>query len=246
MTHMIAVDVGNSSIKIGIENAAGILRMHRFASAKELPEEILPVGDCRWCVCSVNQKKHNELAEWVAVNRPADRLHLICNGDIPMRTDVENLESVGTDRLVAAWTSNQYRPANEQLVVVDAGTAVTIDVLDVDGTYLGGVIFAGLQTSVTSLGRVAEGLPNLYGDEIDVSHYIKHPIGKMTRDAILSGSLHSQLEAMRNIPEMLSPSADVVATGGQTTVFKLFLPESWKLVAELVLQGTLEIGKLID
>lgn len=61
---------------------------------------------------------------------------------IPIETDVDEPEKVGVDRLLAALAA--YRQVKGACIVVDAGTAVTIDAVSADGVFQGGAIFPGL------------------------------------------------------------------------------------------------------
>ena len=244
---IIAVDIGNSSIKLCVEvdcrdadvdsdQAADQHKYLRVERMDQLDPKALPKSSRLWCICSVNQQRLQETTRWVKQNRPQDRLRVITAEDIPISTNVDDRQQIGLDRLVAAWGACQHRSPGKELVVVDAGTAVTIDLVDAKGVFQGGVIYPGLGTAVESLKNSTCQLPDLSHYQIDPSVYVNSPIGKNTKDSILSGIVNSQLAAVRDIVHLLSVQATVVATGGQSKVFQNLLPKSWIFDEHLVVK----------
>ena len=240
---IIAADIGNSAIKIGFQSDSEFMAF-RLNSPQQLKDLDLPQVDCFWSVCSVNQIKCTQLKNWVQTQWPNDYFHEISHDEIPLQSNVDDRQQVGLDRLVAAFQANQYRPDNEELVVIDAGTAVTIDLIDSESVFQGGVIFPGAGTNLQSLAKAACDLPDLTIEEFDLTMLATNPIGKNTRDAILSGIFHSQIESIINIANQLTKDGNVLATGGESKLLANFLPKSWKFCDQLVLQGTCEIGRL--
>ncbi|MEA3366750.1 MAG: type III pantothenate kinase, partial [Planctomycetota bacterium] len=155
---------------------------------------------------------------------------------IPVKADVDEPARVGTDRLLAALAA--YRRAGGACIVVDAGTAVTVDAVDDDGTFLGGAIFPGPDLMARSL---AEGTAQLPAVEIGREFVPERVIGKNTGDAIRSGIMRTLSGAVGGIAadmmHEVGTGVPVYITGGYAP------PEDGErgigevVVPDLVLEG---------
>jgi type III pantothenate kinase len=129
--------------------------------------------------------------------------------DLGMTVDYEAPGDVGADRLVNAVAG--MAKYGKPLIIVDFGTAITLDAVSKEGTYLGGVIAPGLGTSVDALfGKTAK-LPK-------VSFEVPgHVIGKNTMQSIQSGILHGFAGLVDTLAAKImkeTGKAPVIATGG--------------------------------
>jgi type III pantothenate kinase len=119
-------------------------------------------------------------------------------------------------------------------VVVMAGTATTVDTLDGDGRFLGGLILPGLDLMRRSLARDTAGLPLAAG------HYVTHP--RCTDDAIISGCLEAQCGAIERACARLGPGASCLLSGGAAAAIGEHLRLPHRLVNNLVLEGLLRLA----
>jgi type III pantothenate kinase len=110
---------------------------------------------------------------------------------LPMSLWVDEPAKVGTDRVVSAAAA--YDVIGDAVVVADFGTAVTIDLVDQNGVFLGGVICPGFEISARALKDNTAQLPN-----IKVSKP-KAPYGKNTADAINCGLYYSIVGALQEV-----------------------------------------------
>lgn len=106
-----------------------------------------------------------------SVNKPAsEKLETLLTGEgdvyvigrdleIPMKHTLDDASTVGQDRLLDALGA--YAKLNEACIVVDAGTAVTVDFVDGEGTFHGGVIAPGLRMMLRAMHQQTSGLPEL-------------------------------------------------------------------------------------
>jgi type III pantothenate kinase len=127
---------------------------------------------------------------------------------VPIR--YENPHEVGADRIVnAAAALQQIAPP---LVVVDFGTATTIDVIDAEGAYLGGAIAPGVETSADALFSRAARL-----SKVDLETPA-HVIGTNTRASVQAGLLLGQAAMIdglvRRVWDEMGTQTRVMATGG--------------------------------
>ncbi len=98
---------------------------------------------------------------------------------------LENREKLGSDRIANACYAHSLNPAFK--IIIDAGTALTIDVVDREGSFLGGIIYPGLSSLADSLYRSTEKLPL-----VNIGR-IKTLIGTSTESSISSGLYHGFL-----------------------------------------------------
>lgn len=134
---------------------------------------------------------------------------------LPFAMGYETPETLGADRLAAAAGALAlYREAQpgRPLVVVDVGTAVTVEVVSADDVFLGGVIGAGPELARRALADGTAQLPDV------APELPRRAIGRSTREAIQSGLLFPFLDGARGllarIAGELGAEPFVVATGG--------------------------------
>ncbi|MHC4779919.1 MAG: type III pantothenate kinase [Planctomycetota bacterium] len=126
---------------------------------------------------------------------------------IPVHMDRPDL--VGPDRVAAA--SGALHIVKEACIVVDAGTAVTVDFASPVSGFEGGAILPGRGLMAQSLHGGTDRLPDVVPDPID------DPLGASTEEAIRIGAFMGWVGAVREIVEAMAlkfGGAKVVATGG--------------------------------
>src|SRR5437660_4207273 len=128
---------------------------------------------------------------------------------------VDRPEEVGADRLVNTVAAHdRYKGP---LIVVDFGTATTLDVVDRDGNYCGGVIAPGINLSLTALHMAAAKLPS-----VRISR-TEHVIGKDTVSCMQSGIYWGYVGLVEGlvgrIKTEFGAAMRVVGTGGLAPLF---------------------------
>ena len=101
---------------------------------------------------------------------------------VPIVNKYDTPQTLGQDRLAAAVGAKSLCP-NENLLIIDAGSALTYDFVSAEGEYLGGNIAPGLKMRFTMLQRMTKKLPLVEVDENELIPLF----GKNTRDAIAAG-----------------------------------------------------------
>lgn len=131
----------------------------------------------------------------------------------------DNPKEVGADRIANAVAA--YDRYGGPTIMVDFGTATTVDAVSARGEYLGGAILPGLEIALDALYAHAAGLQK----KVELLEP-KQLIGKSTVESVQSGAYHGYLGAVDYLVEQfreeLGP-ATVVATGG---LAELFVPRS--------------------
>jgi type III pantothenate kinase len=116
---------------------------------------------------------------------------------LPLVVDVEFPERVGIDRLLTAIAANRLRQPKQSAIVIDTGTAVTVDAIGSTGIFHGGAILPGVRMGAQALHRYTSTLP-----EIDASAMFSHTppaIGRHTQEAIESGLYWGHVGAVREL-----------------------------------------------
>lgn len=158
-----------------------------------------------------------------------------------MTINMDNVETVGADRIVNAFAAREY--LGSPVVIVDMGTATTFDIVGHDGAYEGGLIAPGLNISAQALFSRAAMLPSIQ---------IKHPkqlIGKNTHDAMLAGIVYGYAGLIEGIicrikEELMVEKLNVVATGGLASLIAEDTPSVNRIFHDLTLQGLRLIARV--
>lgn len=217
---IICVDVGNSGAKIALVEGNAVLERAR-ASTTDVTQEELSAG-LRTLVGGGVERPTAIIAVAV-VDRFLERLErsageldlpltIVGSSNVPIPTALVRPDLTGADRLLAAWAAASIYGA--PAVVVDLGTATTVDAVDADGFFLGGAIMPGLALAADSL---AEGTARLPRVDLDLP---VDAIGGDTTTAMQSGIVIGHAGAIREIStrmrQRIGDDAKVVFTGGHT------------------------------
>ncbi len=166
--------------------------------------------------------------------RPAFEVHH--EKRLPFRLAYSTPETLGTDRIAAsaaAWI--RYGPSRT-VIVIDAGTALTMELIRPPGIYEGGIIAPGPTLQARALGLGTAQLPEVPFDEN------ASPLGKSTVGAIQAGVLYGFIgSTQRHIEQLTSAAGEspvVVATGGWAAFLARQLPGIDYVDPDLVLSGT--------
>ena len=190
---LLAIDVGNSNLRLGAVRD-GVLGTTRRAATPPTatPDEVeILLGS----LLGLDGLRLEEIGAFVlastvpaataAVETVAARLALSCltasATTIPFPILVERPGDVGPDRLVNAFAA--ARLYGVPAVVVDCGTATTLDAIDHDGAFVGGAIAPGLVMGLEALAARTARLPRVTPDLPD------GPIGRDTAAAIQAGTV---------------------------------------------------------
>jgi type III pantothenate kinase len=149
-----------------------------------------------------------------------------------VRNGYENPQQLGADRWAALIGAHALEPG--PCLVVVAGTATTVDVLDAAGQFRGGLILPGLSLMARALAGNTAGLPAAPGSPADF------PCN--TRDAIASGAVDATLGAIERLYRRAAAAQCLVAGGAAEILLpRLELPR--RHLPLLVLEGLARIGQ---
>jgi len=197
-------------------------------------------GPCMLLVAAVNEAAATRLeaavAEISATGHRPVRQRRLGREHLPVAIRVEAPDRVGIDRLCAAAAAAAYAPGRP-IVVVDCGTATTVDMVSPAGEFLGGAILPGPTLLARALAEGTSRLPEVAA--LDSAPPPAMP-GRSTQAAIAAGIGWGMRGAVaRLVAEAragLDGDADVILTGGSAGVVRDALPGAVE-VPDLVLAG---------
>jgi len=221
---LLAVDIGNSNITIGIfkdEHLLATWRMHtdvhqmadEYAALllnllRQQDIDVLDIKEAALCsVVPPLLTTFDELFQRYFHISP-----LVVGPGIKtgVKIHADNPREVGTDRI--ANTAAAHHLYTGSVIVIDLGTATTFDVVSKEGDYLGGIIAPGIVTGAEALFSRAAALPR-----VELIHP-KHAIGTNTITAMQSGIVFGYVGLIEGIvariEQELGEKTTVVATGG--------------------------------
>ncbi len=248
---LIAVDIGNSRIKLGefpTRTADGGLpqptRTLQLSTPTWEPVEIAlwlapqKPKDFQWLCGSVNQVAADKMRAWLADEAGSGSVRFLENDQLPVAVNVENRNAVGIDRLLAAVAANRLRPPDCPAVVIDVGTAITVDVVSREGVFCGGAILPGVEMSAKALHEYTDRLPQSKMSELGEP---PPALGTSTDEAITSGLYWGAVGAIRALIQQLNQDMPVpplaILTGGAARRVADLLEVPARYEEHLILSG---------
>ena len=229
---MIAVDVGNTSIQFGLFKGGALKKLFQIdsqaASLTKLKKVLAKYPKEKIIICSVVPKitrLFKQLPHRVCIVGP-EKIPIKCLYD---------LAQIGSDRLIVAFAAKKL--FKETRMILDFGTAITLDFLNQQGDYQGGLILPGIGSTLKVFSKCAL-LPN----KLDL-RVPKGIIPRSTPDSINKGlkqgfslmvnSLISQYQRKLGIFSRIP----VVITGGEAGFIKSLLNFKYRYQPHLALKG---------
>ncbi|MBX7061242.1 MAG: type III pantothenate kinase [Pyrinomonadaceae bacterium] len=213
---LLAVDIGNSAIKLGVFSARGdLIERHTLEPASaENSAQIIGSKIERAIISSVVPKLTSVVSAAIAAKFHVEPDVLTNDRDLGIKINYRPLEDAGNDRLVNAATAAYLY--GTPCVVISFGTATTIDVVSKDFELLGGLIAPGVKMSAAALHEKTARLPQI---EIDGDF---SPMSETTDTSIRSGVIFAQIGLVEAVLPRVEPiigKPKVIATGGYAEKF---------------------------
>lgn len=249
--HLLAIDIGNTHTEIGLYRQRELCTSWRVTTALSRTEDELMAYLHYFLLSSqLTPQQIDDLAissvvpsltsHFVRLTEKYFRNHpFIVDHTVELGLEVvyEPPSAVGADRLCNAVAA--FEKYGGPAVVVDLGTATTLDVIDAKGRYLGGAIAPGLETSAWGLHERASKLPSISLE------YPRHTIGRTTEESMQSGIVLGTVKMIdgliEEIEKELKQPPRVVATGGLAGVVAKRSRYIQMVEPNLVLEGLMRI-----
>lgn len=236
------IDAGNTRIKWALVEGNDWMRSGALpvGQAGELPGLVTASQDIMqiWVSNVAGEEVAHHIRE-IGAGRPA-QFHFIVAQKMQcgVRNGYSTAAQLGSDRwaaLIAAWHLVQG-----SCLVVNCGTAITIDALSGQGEFLGGLIMPGVELMQRSLMAATDQLKSGYVKP-EQGKYQRFPLN--TTDALFSGAIQAGCGAIQRQHALLGDDAQVVLSGGAAGILKENINLPLRVVDNLVLQGLLLISQ---
>ena len=209
----LCIDQGNSRTKVALMTDEGKMINHfiykQFSSADV--ERLFDLYDISDSI--ISSVVNIEAAVGNTLHRRSQHFVLFDhNTPVPIVNRYDTPQTLGQDRLAAAVGAESLCP-DENLLIIDAGSAITYDFVSDKGEYMGGNIAPGLKMRLTMLQRMTKKLPLVEVEE----HELIPLFGKNTRDAIAAGVIRGIAYEVKGYMRTLSekvPHFQTFLTGG--------------------------------
>ncbi len=254
---LLAIDVGNTNISTGLFSSKGELeeafKVPNSSPPGEFWSEVAGwlgprfAGIERVGISSVvkglAQRLEEGLLEFCSsrggLSKPPRTLVITRETEWPRRLHLRSAykPGLGTDRMLAAIAAS--RLYGRPIIVVDIGSAVTIDLVDKEGVFRGGLILAGAGMRLRALAQFTSALP-----EVPIPDPEEPPplIGTDTVGCMSAGVHHGLRQEIQGLVRAIQAELElgetgVVLTGGGSRLFLKDCPPGWRLDPWLVLKG---------
>ena len=240
--HLLAVSVGNTRTRVGafvddqLSETATLSNDPGGATRDAIEKAWQPLqerDDAVVVMGSVNPAAAERIEAELASVTGRDVLRAERDVPIPVGRQLDREAKVGEDRLLNAAAA--FDVLQQACVVVDAGTALTVDFVDGAGTFHGGAISPGGQLMLDSLHQRTALLPELTLAKPDEA------LGHNTAQAMHVGVYHGLRGTVRELVELFAERAGtfpmVIATGGDAPLLFADYPLIDRVVPDLTLMG---------
>ncbi|MDR1890166.1 MAG: type III pantothenate kinase [Zoogloeaceae bacterium] len=230
----LCLDAGNSRLKWGLAHASGwhaqgALEWRRLAELGSVLTAAQAMPRAAFLACVADAEREAALTEMLTRHYPA--LTLTRLSATAAAAGVKNgylrPETLGVDRWCALIGARQLEP--RPCLVVTAGTATTIDSLDGEGNFVGGLILPGLEMMQMALAQGTARLPQAEG------RYADFP--RNTVDAMVTGCLEAHIGAVERAFHRLPDAACCFLSGGAAPRLESRLQIPLRHAQGLVLEG---------
>jgi len=207
------IDVGNTNGKIAVFKHDKIVKVDTVKTSNiiqginKFTQKYKAIN--RAIISNVSISDNREIKEHLSLQ---SIYFLSENLKLPFKNLYKSKETFGSDRIALASAAIKHYP-NSNVLVIDAGTCITMDFIDKNGNYHGGSISPGIDMRYSSLNNYTSNLPELE------KNYPSDIIGSSTEDSIHSGIVNGVIfEIRESISEYQGRYEDieVVLTGGDS------------------------------
>ncbi len=244
---LLAVDIGNTNIECGLFQDEKLTTSWRLSSTMPCTSDelwhsmsfFLKSGELAFqnikaiAIASVVPDYTRTFVRMAEINLHLEPLIISVDSCPFIKTDYSDPHQIGADRLCN--TVGGFHYYGGPLIVVDFGTAITLDVISNSGSYMGGIILPGPQSAASSLHRRTSQLPQVsleFPDSI---------IGITTDHGIRSGLTWGIVDMVdgliSRISAQLKTSPKVVSTGGYANQYSASSQSFQQVHEDLVLHG---------
>lgn len=208
------IDIGNTRIKYAVSDGE-IFLQEGMAEASELLNVLDEFGHIEdVAICATGTFKEDTYDH---LKGTRNVFVLNASARLPFTSNYKS-EGIGSDRLAVLAGAQKYYPS-QNILILDAGTCLTADLLLKSGEHAGGIISPGIQLRLNSMHDHTANLPQLSANSND------HPplLGLDTADCMTSGAVNGLKFEMEGIIGQLQQRYEhlhVILTGGSKSILE--------------------------
>lgn len=215
----LVLDIGNTRTKMALFEGSALVEQKYVESLQADDIESICKQFCvKKCIASVVGKEPD--FERILPDSLKSFFHrLTAKSKMPIKIDYDTPGTLGMDRVAAAAGAVGMSPG-KPLLVIDAGSCITIDFVDENAVYHGGAILPGLRMKFRSLHDYTQALPLVDADLAAIGDC--HVAGRNTEQSILAGVATATLYEIRGFIEHYEKAYSgikVFLTGGDSVFF---------------------------
>ncbi|MDO4960420.1 MAG: type III pantothenate kinase [Eubacteriales bacterium] len=254
---ILAIDMGNSNIKIGVVKDIDNVIEERvstahYKSSLEYGQDILAVLNFHSVhVCEIEGAILSSVVPALtgvvatAIRKVLRLEPIIVSCSMKMDIGLHKFQypkGIGPDLIVGMEAAYYYYPT--PCISVNMGTATTVTVVDSDGEYLGGAILPGMKTSLNALTQNAAMLPEISLE--DPGRLISQNTERMIRGGIMYGNAAQIDGLVERVEEELGTTCHIVATGGMARFVVPYCKNTKRIVRDdaLLMKGLMRLYEL--
>ncbi|MDR1455854.1 MAG: type III pantothenate kinase [Tannerella sp.] len=227
------IEQGNTAIKVAVYDRKELLTSAVYG--KFGMSELLPIFEQYSLENGILSSVATPDSAWVEALKTRLPYFLVLDSRAKLPVEVRYLtpETLGNDRVAVAVGANFLQP-DKDLLIIDAGTAITYEIVEASGAYVGGNISPGMTTRFRALHRFTEKLP-LVGEQEHIPW-----MGTSTETAIQAGVVNGivyEMDGYIHEARKKYPDVFVFLTGGHSFYFERRLKNSIFAAINLVLVG---------
>ncbi|MDD2529839.1 MAG: type III pantothenate kinase [Bacteroidales bacterium] len=230
----LVVDIGNTRTKIGVFHNRDIVYYEAFynITAKDIEKVLLNFPNTNKSIISSVGKLNTEFKDFLHTRL----LVLEFNNQlkVPITNKYTTISTLGKDRLAGVVGVRELFP-NTNCLVIDAGSCITIDLIDNKGVYYGGSISPGINMKYKALNTFTSSLPLLIDNFLN-----QEIIGNSTDSSIISGVMNGTVMELKGFIDYYTnrySDLKVIFTGGDSKILQNYFLENTLLEEQLVLLG---------
>lgn len=230
----LVIDIGNTWTKLSVFNREKLVhsQVNEEITARLLDDIREQFSEINMCIISTVIDLRSEI--WAYIKDTFEYIELNRTTPLPISMNYSTIDTLGKDRVAASVMGNALFP-KQNVLVIEAGTAITYDFVDNKGVYQGGGISPGIDMRFMALNTFTNRLPLI------ARHNYTDLIGKSTKDSILSGVINGTRAEVDGIIDRYRQYTDdqlkIVLGGGDCIYFDRMLKNNIFVLQNIVREG---------
>ena len=223
----VVIDIGNTRGKLGLFYGNNDMDIHQVTI-----DELLGFFKSHQVEKALISNVANLTKVWDELQKLIPVISVLTfETPMPIKTNYETPETLGVDRLAACVGARRYSEGN--VLIIDAGSCITYDLLTENNMHQGGIISPGVRMRLNAMHTFTSNLPLVSFEQVPLE-------GKTTTTCLQSGAVNGTLSEMKGIIHAYQQKYQgltIIIGGGDADFFDKNLELNTFVVPNLVLEG---------